>query len=816
MAKIDPQVLRDWNNGETMFEADYELERQILFTAINDNFDRLIKKFDVVDAAGVLKTTQKLDTAINYLRFKEDSTIALTLDVATATLQIAVIDGSITTQKLRDLGVTTAKIADGNVTTVKIADLNVTRDKLANQSVNLQKLDITDIDTRYYTKTQLDATTRDHKGTWQGLTPGEASEAVNGARIDMLEGKKSIFAEDFGAAGDGITDDTLALQEAIDQASSQNKKLELKPRKVYLISSQLKISAQTTIIGHASHRPVIRVKSQDFDPIEASGTFVAETSLSANATVNTKWVDVADASAIERGMLVELISSLPWYHDPRTDSSDCRKAELHRVDEVSGNRIYFTDPLMDGYDLTKETVAIKAYTPIRVHMEEIDLVMDKGTEPNDSIRKTGIRLKHTVDSTLKNVFVTNAANCGISLNHSYRPTVEGGRTEGANNYFAGYGVQTYGTTHALIKNRHFRNCRRGVDISGGNIPSHFSVVEGCSVFASGSNSLQERYGFNDDHTTGAAVYGMGTHGGADHTTFRNNYMGFLHIGINLRGRNTTVENNYFVGDFKDCCIDVAYGINHNIKNNVAYDGFTGNKESLISDGGANYHTRKPPVFVRFQNTALDNGSNGGYFQVEGNFAMVQNSFIELYAPSTDTSAWTQRGFVVKGNHAQFYPQYSSGNAAFIKKNAANIFSILMSESVVRDNTFKRVQGTGSLFYYDGVDIRHASQSEGAKTYTFYMADDNADYVYFGGNTSQYVTVLVTSAGAGGMIRLTKDTTTVFNYGTPINLEPQGVALTGTTGTDGKVSLAYTSDGKLHVENRTGSTQRISVTVLNYI
>lgn len=42
----------------------------------------------------------------------------------------------------------------------------------------------TDVDTKLATKTDL---TGDHKGTWHGLTPGTASEAINGARLDVLE-----------------------------------------------------------------------------------------------------------------------------------------------------------------------------------------------------------------------------------------------------------------------------------------------------------------------------------------------------------------------------------------------------------------------------------------------------------------------------------------------------------------------------------------------------------------------------------------------------------------------------------------------------
>jgi hypothetical protein len=156
MGKIGTGVLRDWNNGEIMNEADYEQEREILRVAINDNYDRLIKKYEVLDASGLVKTTQNLDTAINFLKFKESSSIVLTLDTLTSTMQLAVVDGSITTAKLANLNVTTAKIADGNVTTIKLADLNVTREKVADGAINLQKLDLVSLDSRYYTEGEID------------------------------------------------------------------------------------------------------------------------------------------------------------------------------------------------------------------------------------------------------------------------------------------------------------------------------------------------------------------------------------------------------------------------------------------------------------------------------------------------------------------------------------------------------------------------------------------------------------------------------------------------------------------------------------
>jgi hypothetical protein len=196
MAKIQDGVFTNWNDGDTINALEYKQERTIIQTAVNDNYDRLIKKYEVLLADGTVKSTQNLDTALNYIQFKEDSTITLVHDSVTSTLQLLVTDGSITTAKLTDLGVTTAKIADGNVTTIKLADgsvttakiadgaitnlklaslsvatgniqdlsittakladLGVTRAKLSDSSVNLQKIDIVDLETRFYNETEID------------------------------------------------------------------------------------------------------------------------------------------------------------------------------------------------------------------------------------------------------------------------------------------------------------------------------------------------------------------------------------------------------------------------------------------------------------------------------------------------------------------------------------------------------------------------------------------------------------------------------------------------------------------------------------
>ena len=140
MAQINPSSLRDWNNGDTIDEAAYEQERQILYTAINDNYARLIKQYFVRNADGSTKATQALDTAINYINFRDTASIQIALDNVTSTLTFTLINGSVTTNSLADSSVTTIKIEDLAVSTAKIANLAVTNAKVADNAITTTKI----------------------------------------------------------------------------------------------------------------------------------------------------------------------------------------------------------------------------------------------------------------------------------------------------------------------------------------------------------------------------------------------------------------------------------------------------------------------------------------------------------------------------------------------------------------------------------------------------------------------------------------------------------------------------------------------------
>ena len=97
----------------------------------------------------------------------------------------------------------------------------------------------------------------DHKGSWQGLNrPTMSEEGMRATVEDIIDNKipsietsldtkaSKIFItfDEFGCIGDGVTDDTISLQKAIEYAENNNVKITSLPNKEYLISSTLLIT----------------------------------------------------------------------------------------------------------------------------------------------------------------------------------------------------------------------------------------------------------------------------------------------------------------------------------------------------------------------------------------------------------------------------------------------------------------------------------------------------------------------------------------------------------------------------------------------
>jgi len=142
-------------------------------------------------------------------------------------IQGGIADGSITSSKLADQSVGTAALIDGGVATVDLADNAVTTPKIVNNAVTTAKI-VNDAVTT--------AKLADNAVTASNYTyPGGVQQALQ-ARLEQY-----VSVKDFGAVGDGVTDDTAAIQAAIDTVLGASVRAIYFPAGNYRITSTVRL-----------------------------------------------------------------------------------------------------------------------------------------------------------------------------------------------------------------------------------------------------------------------------------------------------------------------------------------------------------------------------------------------------------------------------------------------------------------------------------------------------------------------------------------------------------------------------------------------
>lgn len=72
MARIGDGLLKEWLDGMVVKSTEYKQEREILRAAINDNYDRLVQKYDKTEVDDLLAS---LDETIRSDVYSKDETI---------------------------------------------------------------------------------------------------------------------------------------------------------------------------------------------------------------------------------------------------------------------------------------------------------------------------------------------------------------------------------------------------------------------------------------------------------------------------------------------------------------------------------------------------------------------------------------------------------------------------------------------------------------------------------------------------------------------------------------------------------------------
>ena len=318
--------------------------------------------------------------------------------------------------------------------------------------------------------------TRSGKGTT--LTWAEMDANLNNINNKIIE---SISLKDYGAVGDGITDDSSAIQSAINGGANLitgsgytykcNAKLTLRSDLI-LRDMTLDFSSLTALDG--SYRICVK----------AEGSIVDSSALSANASEGAYSVVVTagQGSKFSAGDYV-LLTSEDIYNYP---IASVKRGEIKQVQSVATDTVTFRESLYESYT-TANTATLRKLSLIN------NLVLD-----NVNIIGSNIE---------------NHLNIGLSINYANNLQVI--NSSFTNNDL--YNLALYNTINFSIQNNNFD----GVRYTGTGVSFYGVVLLNCTQWGQVSNNRGQELRHLVTTTSSASYYGQPYFITVDNNNMRN-------------------------------------------------------------------------------------------------------------------------------------------------------------------------------------------------------------------------------------------------------------------------------------------------------
>ena len=414
--------------------------------------------------------------------------------------------------------------------------------------------------------------------------------------------RETITPMDFGAAGDGVTDDSEFLQAAFDYLNllpeSSNKSLDLAGR-TFRCDSQVRLFSGTNIIGNGgtidfSNRVAASGRSRS---LFGEATTGPETTLPSTLLRGGYDYTFPSGLTLSRGdmlmiysdKLFEIRTAIP----PTTEGTRYGELQIVRDYNPSTGAISFSTPLAYDYATGDGAKFVKYTTPLK--NIRIDGVNFKGFGVETSAAQTWcVSLAGAINPIITRCKFEGMSYAEVLLVNCMQPLVSDCVFRGTDMVNAlGYGVSFANATRdGLATGNQFFDKRHAYSTNNlggfGFEGNAVGVVYGCT----GRNSKVHRCTFFhiDEASPGDA---LDTHAASDYITYENiEVYGSVGTGANLEGANMTIRNCQFY--------DIGgRGINH-----VNY---TAEKGSLTVENVKVHRAKDHGIFVTKNTESLLGG-----------------------------------------------------------------------------------------------------------------------------------------------------------------------------------------------------------------
>jgi len=473
----------------------------------------------------------------------------------------------------------------------------------APSDLDIGEIAVNSADAKLFTK-DTNGAVREFIGKFEQSGSGVVARSIESKLRDV------VSVKDFGAVGDGATDDTVAIQAAVDAVSPYGKVVI--PEGTYNISSAIRVTKSGVEISLDSAKLVADnftgwtlAGGSVFDGgrnkalIEFVGESILKTTSSDSSLSKGDFVvNLSSTTGIQLGDLLFLNTDEPWYQS-------ATKSELFKIIKISGTAVTVDHPFDFDYDFSGYTETVEVIRPVVDCKIYGGVIEGEGLVDSNLLNgfgPCGVNACGTINFCIENVTIKYFQNRSLALDWSYFCTAKDlylvglpdsvdyaapeAATTGISSFYAVYVKFSFCVNLDGIKGYRVRHTTDG-DYS------HNLSIKNCYATVNHKSSYRAHEGLNDVHY--------------DNCFSLNN----LHYGMQWEGFDITVTNCTFISS----------------------DGSGGLYAATVGLGGL---TADPQRRIVFQNNTLAAGTRSFYMSCNAYGLLQGNTFINNGAGTSGT------------------------------------------------------------------------------------------------------------------------------------------------------------------------------------